>query len=158
MPKLSLKESNEAKLFRGLVARLKNDPDLKRVVKRWCVFDGSQNELREPTDSDYPFVMISPSGERGETVTQNSTLTTMKIEISLFTAGTNVDDPMNLWSALRSAIWAGDNTLQALQNECLCEKLSLDQPVYQARALDSGSNVLVATGSISANLRTKTRN
>lgn len=105
LPRLPLKDSPETLVLRAVIRVLKTDPVLMSAVKSWCVWDGSSNDAADRTKAGYPHVSIVP--QPGETGWQEESMhrSHLTVAIETFVAGTNADDMLNLWSAIRQAIF-----------------------------------------------------
>jgi hypothetical protein len=155
MPNLKLPVSLETKFYRGMVSRLQNDPVLRAVVKKWVIFGDCS--ISQPATGDFPLVALAPSGERANTITEGSTDSPMSVDIVVYVNGTNVDDLLNMWGAIRAAIWTGDGSLQPLMTASNCAGVVLERPAYYAAYPKTGENYLVGEGSVIGRLRVPTR-
>jgi hypothetical protein len=156
MPNLKLPQSQESLFYRGMVARLQADPTLKRVVKKWFVF-GDECQVVQPNTASFPMIALAPTAEHAEPITEGSTESPMSIDIVVYINGLDVDDLLNLWGAIRSAIWTGDGSLKTLMNDSNCTGVFLSKPAYQAAYPKTGDNYLVGEGSVIGRLRVPTR-
>lgn len=154
--RLALKDCNETLLRRQVLAKIKADPTLARVVKRWILFTGQNNELAEPVLADCPYIGIWPSGGRAEPATERTTKSPMNLEVYIGVAGTDMDDAMNLWDAFRNACYPGDKSMQAIITGHQGETLVLEQAPYAAVPLDGGTGMLIAKGLLSIRMYTQT--
>ncbi|MHC5536645.1 hypothetical protein ACYOEI_00040 [Singulisphaera rosea] len=148
--KLPLDDSNETKFYCDLVTKLKTDSNLSRVIKKWCVYSGDNSEIAEPTSSDLPYLRIAPSSDYAETTTETRSQAPMTLDVGLIVEGTRAGDILNLWNAVRKAIFPGDQSMQALLNKYSAAALTLHQPAYGVGTIGkNASQMLVASGSLS---------
>jgi hypothetical protein len=155
--KLSLPDCNETKLFRQLVAKVKSDPTLSRVVKRWFVFQGDKDEDRQVQDRDYPYIALAATADGADTVTEGMSTSPMHIQIEAGVNGTNSDDIMNLWEAIRNAFFPGDGTVQTIMTANQATGLKLVRAPYTSVPAPGGGKMLLAKGMVSAEMWTQTR-
>ncbi len=154
---LPITDCLEKKLYRALIAHLQADPTLLRVIKRWLVWKGDKDEDRQVEIKDLPYISITPSAGNANAETEGSSTSPLHLEIQVMTAGTNVDDLLNLWDAVRAALFPGDNTIQPLLTTNQAEGLTLVRAGYTPATLADGVRILVGSGELSANIWVQTR-
>ncbi len=113
MPKrLALSDSIETTAFRAVVKVLQSDPTLKRVGVHWGAWDDTDEDMREISPALCPYVELSPSpGDTGWSE-ENQHKTNFNIDIFVTVAGSCADDVLNLWGAIRSALFPLDGSTQ----------------------------------------------
>jgi hypothetical protein len=156
-PKLALPEHARTSLFRAIVARLRANPDLRRVVVSWKVFDGSEGDAAPFTLTQLPGVKVYLGHAAAAPATNVRSLSPMTILVELAVAGTNQDDVTNLWGAIEAAVFPGDGTMFAtLQDKGGLPNLTLDVPGVTPTKIGD-QDALTSVGSLGCGFLARTR-
>jgi len=91
-------------VFRALVAVLKEDPDLRRVVKTWRSLEGGPEDLEALGPGHLPWVELTPAPSANKPATDADYQTDFRVNVKFAVPGTRVDDLMNLWGAVMQAV------------------------------------------------------
>lgn len=89
--------------YDALCLVLKEDQDLKRVVRNWRVFDGTPADLVEFGAAHVPWVQLIPSLSAIDLATVNDYLVPMGVEVMFGVGGTDIRNLLNLWGAILQA-------------------------------------------------------
>lgn len=103
--KLCLPADGRLTAMRGFIALLRNDPDLKRVVETWRVWDGTTGEEAPATVAQCPWVRVTCAPMASELLHNLVSEQPVKVTVETAVAGTAVDDSLLLWSAIERAIF-----------------------------------------------------
>lgn len=143
---LALPDSQEYRIYSALCDRLTRDPVLKRVVK---VFDFWDEKRAEPIGSqDAPYVGLFVSGNNDSlVVSYDKTETNLYLDVLLVVDGTNARDALNLWDAVRKALFPADGSVQKLLQDNHAHFLGVTTPGYGAKEVEGNRN-LVTTAQI----------
>lgn len=106
MPKkLPLDDAPETVAFSAIVKVLQMDKTLKRINTKWGVWDGSSDDLREISASMCPYIELSPSPSETRWSEADQHRSTFDVDILLTVEGTCAADLLNLWGAVRRALF-----------------------------------------------------
>lgn len=151
-PKLHLPDSEETTAFRFIEKVLRNDPDLKRVVKQWVTWTGDAIDVLEPTFASCPYVMLSPGPTATDWETESQHKSPLIITIMAAVAGSNADQLMNLWAAIRRALFPRDEAayeaVRAASAAAKIVKPTLTLAGYGTGIDESKMRMLIARGSL----------
>jgi hypothetical protein len=100
---LDLDMAPETKMFRALVRVLTEDETLARVVRTWQVADGEGDE-KPIAETVLPAIKLVPDPATIKLVGPEDYDEGLSVLIDFVVAGTNADDRLNLWSAIRAAL------------------------------------------------------
>lgn len=113
MPKrLELPDAPETTLYRAIVKVLRNDPTLSRIGVTFGTWEDSPEDMRDITASLCPYIELSPAPGNTGWSEENQHRTDFNIDILLTVAGSCADDLLNLWGAVRSALFPPDGSAQ----------------------------------------------
>ncbi len=104
-PRLPLPDSAETLALRAVIRVLRSDPTLESVVRSWCVWDGSDADLMDRTKAGYPHVAVTPQPGSTSWAEESQHRSDVVLAIETFVSGTNADDSLNLWGAIRRALF-----------------------------------------------------
>lgn len=90
--------------FRALVEVLKEDPDLRRVVKAWRCWEGGPEDMEPLEPAQLPWVLMTPAPSGIKRATDADYQTDFRVNFTFGVPGTRVDDLMNLWGAVMQAL------------------------------------------------------
>lgn len=107
--KYGLKPSPQRLIFRYLVKAFRSDPTLSRVVQSWQVWDDDlPNNLRDPAITEMPCVRLSPSQGPDQFWGPEAFVGTLSVLIELYLPACDADDALDLYYAIRRAIYPTD--------------------------------------------------
>jgi hypothetical protein len=107
-PRLPLPQDVRLTALRGFIDILQRDPELKRVVRAWKVWDGRDGDATPPTGPECPWIRITATPEASSWAMDGPPpvmLQPMRVEIATAVAGTNADNSVNLWGAIERAVY-----------------------------------------------------
>ena len=142
-PRLPLLESSHARAYRAIAARLRGNETLRRVVRTWVDWDVAAEPI-EITESTCPHVTLTPAPLASEWAGEGRHRADLAIEITLHTAGHSVIDVLNLWDAVRFALFVA----QFDQESTGIIQRTMTQPAARFRRLPDGSRGWSAVGQI----------
>lgn len=102
---IPLAEGPHFSVFSLIVANLKRDRDLRRVVKTWRTFEGMPSDAAEWSASALPGIrLLAGVAEKGfgDVASLESDLV---IEVEIATFGTNINNQLKLYRALKRACY-----------------------------------------------------
>jgi hypothetical protein len=111
---LDLDPANETKVFRRLVAILQADPTLARLVRprSWFTWTGDPNEGAEFASGEAPAFRLTPDPGGDAWFGPEAMINYLMVNVEIYLQGTNADDLMNLWGAVRRAFYPRDHAAQ----------------------------------------------
>lgn len=142
-PRLPLLESAHSRAYRAVAARLRGNETLRRVVKTWIDWDLFVEPI-ELAESTCPQLTLMPVPLDSDWSGEGQHRADLAIEVSLHTAGLSVIDVLNLWDAVRFALFVtrfDQETTGIVQR-------TLTQPASRFRRLPDGSRGWSAVGRI----------
>lgn len=152
-PKLDIPDQTETIAFRALEKVFKNDPRLSNVVRFWATWTGDMNiDMMKPTFGTCPFFRLSPFPDASDWVTESQHDLSIIVQVELFTAGSDVNQIMNLWGATRRALFpAALSAKQAIMTSL--QAVGISKPIitrasYGVIQQEEGVVILTATGMI----------
>jgi hypothetical protein len=107
---LPLPVAPETAAFRMLETILKNDSAVQRHVRTFISWHDTTQSLLEPHDSMRPYLRISALPAQSNWITELQHDSPLAVQITIATDGLNIDNLMNWWSVIRSAIFPQDLT------------------------------------------------
>jgi hypothetical protein len=144
--------STLSQVWTTIVRALRSDPVLGSRVDSWCVFDGSDDDLAEPTDEDMPHLRLEPVAGQGGWLDENAHKVVVPIKLTLGVAGTDVTALFDFWDAIRAALFTGNAVLQKLYPLGVIQK-TLTLPATEARRWGDGALGLSAVGTLLITMR-----
>lgn len=151
--KLALPKGAETVAFRAFEGVLRSDPTLSRVVKTWSGWRGEAADLLQPCPALCPFIQVAPRPGGAEWEAEGLHREPLYVAIFVAVAGLDVDELLNLWAAIRSAVFPQDpERNQAVQKTFKADarvvKTTLVTPTVQMTSdkKDAPPNMLVANG------------
>lgn len=151
--KLALPKGAETIAYRALEDVLRTDPTLNRVVKTWASWRGDPSDLLQPCPALCPFIQVSPRPAGASWAAEGLHKEPLYIAVFVAVAGLDVDELLNLWAAIRGAVFPQDQA----RHEVVAEKLMVDAKVVKATIItpalepasdkkDAPPNMLFARG------------
>lgn len=155
-PHLKLPTAPETLAFRAMVTILQSDPLLKATVRAWRVWDGSSEDILDPTFATCPYLMIRPLPSQSQWETEGQHKMPLVTRIDTAVAGSNVDQLLNFWNAVRSALWPKDPARFATVRSIVLAA-NISRPImtmcgYGAVLEEKGLRMLLANGKLQLNL------
>lgn len=159
-PKLALPDSEETIAFRAVESILRSDADLSRVIKTFVAWRGEPVDNEPPTASMCPYLMIVPSARPSGWVTEGQHEEPLQIGIFAAVVGSDADQIMNLWGAIRRALFPQDAT----QRTSVLTKVNaagivngeITMPAYTVKAEKGDQVVMLGTGTLELYLMVNT--
>lgn len=160
-PKLrSLPTDVPTALFRITESILRADPVVSNVVKAWQTWEGKPDDKIPPGSTRLPWVSLTPRPTTERWYSPESQMGMLVIQIEAVVEGTCIDDPMNLWGAIRWALnGSGDRTRrcdiqQRLQAAGAAKGFYLfSDPLYDSASVAGQDATFQATGSVQIEYR-----
>lgn len=117
MATLPLKQSARTATFRKIVSILRTDPVMKRVFgDRIYAWDGAPDEAADQVAGEaQPSMRLTPSLGAMTWWSPDTQKGDLIIAVELMIAGLDVDDLLNLWEAIETALYPADNTARNKQ-------------------------------------------
>ncbi len=153
-PSLPLKDCEETIAFKAIDLILKSDPTIRRVVGiNYNSWTGDARDIMPPAPSLCPFLQIAPTpakSSRWETEGQQRMPITIGITVAVI--GTDVRQLMNLWGAVRRALFPIDPTARDA-NRVAAQNARITKPTlalqgYGVSLPKSGDRMLIAQGQL----------
>lgn len=159
-PKLALPDAEETLAFRAAERILRTDPTLSRVVRSWNAWDGSPGDVLEPTFSTCPYLRLAPMPTGSAWQTEGQHRMPVLVGIQVAVAGSNADQLVNLWAAVRRALWPSDPARMATVRQ-IADAAKVVRPVmtlcgYGVRAEERGHRLMMAEGTLELLLHVNT--
>jgi hypothetical protein len=151
-PKLDLAPGPETIAFRCVESILRDDPVLKRVISKngWYSWLGDAQDDSDATLSSCPWIRLTPQAGDSDWESENQHRSPLLVGIELAVAGTNADQLMNLWHAVRRALFPLDvAALQAIRDRADAAKITksrISRPAFGIRKDDAGNKFGIAGG------------
>ena len=154
---LPLIVSIESLIYQAFTDRLNNDPILSRVLNQKNFYLGSSSDpLPNDSINGRPYITAYPTALPSSLQTEKHSLSTMAIMVEIGVDGTSYIDLLNLWGAVRGALFPGDQSMQTIINNTKTlsvsgqpeswNNLTIGSPSYQAVRNQDGSEMLVGRG------------
>lgn len=107
---LKLPTAPETAVFRAIVAKLLRDPTLNRVIApaAWHLFNGRVSSALPPSRTGGPELWIFPSAGPSRLKFEASQVLPLFLNVDMTIPTSNSDDVLNLWHAIRTALFTGD--------------------------------------------------
>jgi hypothetical protein len=156
MAKLDLPTGRRTNLFRAVVAKLRADPDLARVVRTWKAFEGRPDDAADLTIAQMPGVTCYYGQHAAQQVTTGRSLAHIPLVIEVWVAGTDQDDLTNLWEAIEGCLFAPNVMGKILRDNGGMENLQLTAPGCSPVGVGSEA-ALHGTGTLLINFLATTR-
>jgi hypothetical protein len=109
----------ETRVFRAIQSVLAADPTLQSVALKIHAWEDERSALDEPLDTpppapaDLPLLRMAPASNPARWETEGQHRGTFSVDLTLYVAGTHADDSMNLWHAIRTALYPQDEVRRA---------------------------------------------
>ncbi len=151
-PKLALPDCAEVLAFRAVETVLSTDPTLSRVTRYFNAWTGDAADVLPPTFALCPYLQIAPAPLASDWEAEGLHKVPMAISLLCVVAGSNRDQLMNYWAAIRRALWPQDPDRFAAVRQVV-QDARITRPVLQAQAYgvkvdEAGARMLVAEGSL----------
>jgi hypothetical protein len=157
-PTLDLPAGPETASFRAFERVLKDDPILGPAVKTWVTWTGSNDDLLEPTFSSCPYLRLSPYPTSSDWVSEGQHKMPLTVNIQAAVAGTRADNLLNLWNAVRLALFPQSSVAAAEAVRTVLQAAGVSKPTLRISAYavgideKSGCRLLIADGTIEFNM------
>jgi hypothetical protein len=100
---IDVDEDPRSKLCRSFVARLKADPVLANVIKKWDENDGRVTPHEVIPPAQMPAIRFSIAAPPMSPATFASHSASIALKMEIFVAGNNMYDMIDLWGAIEKA-------------------------------------------------------
>ncbi|WP_165231357.1 hypothetical protein [Aquisphaera insulae] len=151
-PKLALPASPERLAFRAVDSILREDPTLRRVVKAFSSWTGEAADSLPPTLARLPYLATGPLPSSSSWEAEGMHRVDFTIGLRLVVAGTDVDPLLDLWGAVRDALWPAEmarlNAIRAKVAAVGVVKPELKLVSLGHRNADAGMHMLAADGTL----------
>ncbi len=118
-PKLKLPNTAEQVAFRAVDQILRSDPVLQTTVKAWRSWQGAPEDILAPTFETCPYLRISPRPEASRWETEQQHRMPLNIMLEAAVAGSDTDQIMNFWGAIRTALYPNNTVSSARLNQVM---------------------------------------
>ncbi len=151
-PKLELPDCPEVAAFRAVETILRTDPTLHRVTRHFNAWTGDATDTHPPTFARCPYLQISPAPMPSDWEAEGMHKMPMAVGILAVVAGSNRDQLMNYWHAIRRALWPEDPARFAAVRKLVLDahitRPTLTAGAYGVKVDDKGVRMLVAEGTL----------
>ena len=159
--KLPIPDCREVLAFRKVVEIIQSDPTLRRLNVTFIVWDGSANDLTNPVAGILPLIELQPSPDGTGWSEADQHRSDVGVDITLAVKGTNADNLLNLWSAVRSALFPDPASSRRATIEAAVASVGIYQgeltrQPFQVVPLDSSTRMLVGEGHLRLRLNVNT--
>lgn len=154
-PRLNIPRSRRSAILRLAVAKLKNDEQLRRVVKTWRAWEGATTDADDITASMCPCVRVTLTGTNGLPRDNAGQQSRVVMLVEVWTRGSNVEDPADLWALVENCLYPNSTADQTtLRSEfqaigAIRSDWKIDQPAIVTTRDGSNEVMLKAEGSLS---------
>jgi hypothetical protein len=150
---LDLDQAPRTSVFRRIVAFIRDDATIKRVVRPSSIraWDGLTQDSAEFSAAIAPAIRLTPATGPDVFWSPGAMRGDLYINVEMLVRGTCVDDPLNLWFALTRAVYPAAQSdtnanVRALQQAGSYDGLvTFTQPAFDPEPKD---NFFYATGQI----------
>lgn len=151
-PKLQLPDCPEVLAFRAIETILRTDPVLHKVTRDFNAWTGDASDVLPPTFATCPSLTMSPAPLPSDWEAEGQHKMPMAIAIMCVVAGSNRDQLMNYWAAVRRALWPEDPARFAFVRKLVLDA-HITRPVLTASAYgvkleEKGVRLLIAEGTL----------
>jgi hypothetical protein len=107
---LALSPSPHREVFRVLVDTLRADPVLASVVRTWRAYEGRPDDTAELAASQTPCVWLTPQEGADDWYGPSGLIGPLVVLVEVYAPGTDADDILDLWYAIKRAVYPADAT------------------------------------------------
>jgi hypothetical protein len=152
MGKLKLPDAPETLAFRAVVRVLKTDPTLRGVGLKLRAWEDSDKDLVKPTLDEMPCLILTPNLQASGWWSESQQRTDLLVDLELWMAGTNADDALNLFGAIRGAFWPTSDPARravvAAIMDAVCLNGQIQSSSFEPATVNNSARALVARGAI----------
>lgn len=117
---LKLPDGNRAKVYRQIVATLRNDPNLTRVFGgNWFVMDGQPDDAAPFAESEAPAIAVAPEMGPLSWWSPSAKVGPLYINLEVLIDGLDACDVLNLQEAIEAALESPDHATQLARERAL---------------------------------------
>lgn len=161
MPKNpSFPDCAETKAYEAFVTVISGDPGLAAASIDVWTWDGSSDDLLEPTEAAMPVILLRPGGDGTGWQSESEHYSNVAISARLYVAGTNASDLLNAWGLFRTALFPPHGSARRAAVDGLMGPLvvngKLTRQAIDVKASASGERNLVAEGAASLRINVNT--
>ena len=155
-PDLPLPAPPEETAFSAIEQILSTDEMLNSVTETFLAWRGNIEDTWDPTNSNCPFLRISPSGAESNWETEGQHRMPMEITIEAAVMGSDRRQIQRYWGAIRSALWPQNDPERRDFIRGLTQTAGISRPILTAPAYGvievgetkGGSRITLATGTL----------
>jgi len=103
-----------SQVWTTLIAWLQADNVLHQAVDTWQVWSGRESDTAVPTEEDLPLVRLTPAPGSQVWLDENTQQCNWPIKVEIGIEGTDLTHLLNFWGAIETALFTGNNLLNAL--------------------------------------------
>lgn len=146
----------ETAAFVAVTEILRSDSDLRRVGLTLRAWDGAVEDAAPPTLARLPFLRITPAPSSSAWESEGQHRFEMTLNLDVVVQGTRAANLLNLWGAIRSALFPSDPVRRAeveasLQTAGVVQG-TLTQSAIRAKLLEGDQHALAASGALKLTL------
>lgn len=164
-PKLPLPPAEETIALRAVVQVLADDPTLRACGVTMHAWTGDVADVDEPTVANCPYLRVTPTGGASGWTNQGQHELACELTIEAAVVGSDVDQLLNLWAAVRRALWPGKtvelrDARRSFFHDAGIIKPTLTRPGFGVVVKDAADDQVVrfatATGTLTCTLHVNT--
>jgi len=155
----NLVPSAHRQVFRVIVDAIRKDSTLSRVVKTWSVMDGSPIDTQDFVVVHTPAIRLIPSEGPDQFYGPGGMIGPLVVLVEICMRGSDFDDPMDLYAAVRRAIYPKTDAERLRIHQALVAAgaeamfvTEFSQGSYAPRVMVDGP-LIDATGQIQVRIR-----
>lgn len=160
-PQLGLDPSPHRLVYRKLVEVLREDPVLSRVVNHWFAWEGeTAHDQLDLAVGLCPAISLAPSMGSDRWYGPEAYLGPLHVHVGIAVAGTDADDLLDLYHAVKRAVYPADEAAGIAIHQALVEAgaeamylVEFTQGRFGVQADDDGGPMLVGTGQIKIDVK-----
>ncbi|HWE39527.1 MAG TPA: hypothetical protein VG406_23460 [Isosphaeraceae bacterium] len=135
--------SPESACFRAVDRVLRDAPALQAVGVNFFSFEGdADRDSREPTLDEAPWVRLAVVPLPSHWQSENQHAAPLSVKVECFVAGTRLDDGLDLWAAIRGALFPGDGSVLGRLAGAGAWGYELAQPAFGLMRNEEGGPVV----------------
>jgi len=149
-PELPLPDAEETIAFRAVAAVLRDDSTLQACNVTFRAWEGNVGDLDEPAVANCPYMRLTPAAGNSGWINEGQHELSLDVTIEAAVVGSDVDQLLNLWAAIRRALWPGrtiearDARRQQMRTARILRP-TLTRPAFQVVVDDKDAGVRIAT-------------
>ncbi len=149
---LALTDSPETLAFEAVVAVLRSDDDLRRIALSTRAWDGGPEDLAPPTIAKLPWMRVTPTAGQSNWESEGQHRVEMHVQFELAIEGTKAANLLNLWGAVRNALFPADPDRRELVDTVFLSagivQGTIEIEPLKIKTLDGNLHALTSNGSL----------